>query len=130
MALKKRESKLFQRIKNNIKNIDFTRIESTTIQGIPDVNGCGNGVEFWLELKSTPDNIPVLSKFQIAWCFKRTQHGGRVFILHEALLQRQLKLYRVSCVDYKNILHLCYSLPNPVPRSRWADLADQLLGVH
>jgi hypothetical protein len=49
---------------------------------------------------------------------------------HEALSQRQLKLYRVSCVDYKNILHLCYSLPNPVPRSRWIDLADQLLGVH
>jgi hypothetical protein len=42
MALKKRESLLFQRLKQHTKNIHFTRIESSTVQGIPDVHGCGN----------------------------------------------------------------------------------------
>jgi hypothetical protein len=64
MALKKRESLLFQRLKQHTKNIHFTRIESSTVQGIPDVHGCGNGVSFWIELKSTEDSFPILSKFQ------------------------------------------------------------------
>jgi hypothetical protein len=34
MALRKRESKLFDRIKKNIKNVHFTRIESSTVNGI------------------------------------------------------------------------------------------------
>jgi hypothetical protein len=76
MALKKRESLLFQRLKQHTKNIHFTRIESSTVQGIPDVHGCGNGVSFWIELKSTEDSFPILSKFQMAWCIKpsRKEH--------------------------------------------------------
>jgi hypothetical protein len=95
MALRKRESKLFVRLRKHLKNIHFTRIESSTIQGIPDVHGCGNGVSFWIELKSTDDSFPKLSKFQQSWCFEYARHGGRVFILHQTLSQRALKLYRV-----------------------------------
>ena len=29
----------------------FVRIESNTINGIPDINACMDGIEFWLELK-------------------------------------------------------------------------------
>ena len=68
MALRKRESKLFVRLRKHLKNIYFTRIESSTIQGIPDVHGVGNGKSFWIELKSTDDSFPKLSKFQQAWC--------------------------------------------------------------
>jgi hypothetical protein len=95
MALRKRESKLFVRLRKHLKNIYFTRIESSTIQGIPDVHGCGNGVSFWIELKSTDDSFPKLSKFQQSWCFEYARHGGKVFILHQALSQRALKLYGV-----------------------------------
>jgi hypothetical protein len=42
MAVRKRESKLFDRIKKNIKNVHFTRIESSTVNGIPDVHGTGS----------------------------------------------------------------------------------------
>jgi hypothetical protein len=55
MAVRKRESKLFDRIKKNIKNVHFTRIESSTVNGIPDVHGTGSGNSFWLELKSNTD---------------------------------------------------------------------------
>ena len=40
MAVKKRESRLSQLIQKNCKNIHFTRIESKTINGIPDLNCC------------------------------------------------------------------------------------------
>lgn len=96
MALKKRESLLFQRMRKNIKKAHFTRIESSTVQGIPDVHGCIDSRSFWIEMKSTEDKFPVLSKFQMAWCYEYQRHGGNVFVLHSALSHRALKLYKVS----------------------------------
>lgn len=123
MALRKRESKLFDRVKKNIKNVHFTRIESITVNGIPDVHGVGNGKSFWLELKSNTDKFPKLDKHQIAWCYEHYRHGGRVFILYQALLEKALKLYKVAGVpnDISNLVHL-YSTPDPVPVSRWNEL--------
>jgi hypothetical protein len=80
MALKKRESLLFQRMRKHIKKAHFTRIESSTIQGIPDVHGCIDSKSFWIELKSTEDKFPILSKFQMAWCYEYQRHGGIVCI--------------------------------------------------
>ena len=65
MATKKRESKLSKLIKTNCNQIHFTRIESKTINGIPDLNGCMNGKGFWMELKSDKVKYPKLSKWQI-----------------------------------------------------------------
>jgi hypothetical protein len=133
MALKKRESLLFQRLRQHTKNIHFTRIESSTVQGIPDVHGCGNGVSFWIELKSTEDSFPILSKFQMAWCYEYARHQGKVFILHQALSQGALKLYRVSSgvdpsspISFSRSLVLVHSLPDPVPAKGWKDLQAAL----
>ena len=46
MPTKKRESKLSRLIQKNCNQIHFTRIESSTINGIPDLNGCINGNGF------------------------------------------------------------------------------------
>lgn len=134
MALKKRESLLFQRIKKHIKKIHFTRIESDTIQGIPDIHGCGSGHSFWIEMKSTEDKFPILSKFQMAWCYEYQRHGGVVFVLHQALSHRALKLYKVSGeVDpsspssFSRSLVLLYSSPDPVPSLAWRQLRMQLV---
>ena len=128
MALKKRESKLFDRLKKNIKNVHFTRIESSTINGIPDVHGTGSGHSFWLELKSNTSKFPKLDKFQIAWCYEEYRHGGRVFILYQALSQGALELYRVQGIptNSKNLV-LVHSLPDPVPVSRWDELRSFLI---
>lgn len=134
MALRKRESKLFVRLRKHLKNIHFTRIESSTIQGIPDVHGCGNGVSFWIELKSTDDSFPKLSKFQQSWCFEYARHGGRVFILHQTLSQRALKLYRVvgsqqpsSSFSFSRSLVLLKTITDPSPDAAWQDLGKVLV---
>ena len=94
MAVKKRESRLSQLIQKNCKNIHFTRIESKTINGIPDLNCSAEGVEFWMELKSDKVKYPKLSKWQISWINKRIKNGGVVIICNQTLLDRRLELYR------------------------------------
>ena len=94
MAAKNRESLLWQKIKNNIKDVFFTRIESSTINGIPDIHAVGFGKVFWIELKSDYVSYPKLNKWQIVWINKYIKAGGTVIILAEALLERRLKLYR------------------------------------
>ena len=136
MALRKRESKLFVRLCKHLKNIHFTRIESSTIQGIPDVHGVGNGKSFWIELKSTDDSFPKLSKFQQAWCYEYARYGGTVFVLHQALSHRALKLYRVvggqqpsssSSFSFSRSLVLLKTITDPSPDAAWQDLGAALL---
>ena len=91
--MKKRESKLWQRIKKNCVKPHFTRLESNTINGIPDINGCWAGHDFWIELKSDEASYPKLSKWQISWINKRVAHGGIVLICKETLSECSLKLY-------------------------------------
>jgi len=92
--MKKRESKLWQRIKKHITKPHLIRVESNTINGIPDINGCWDSKEFWIELKSDKVGYPKLSKWQISWINKRISHGGIVIICNETLLEKSLKLYR------------------------------------
>ena len=95
MALK-RESKLWKRIKNlNIKGY-FFRVESNTINGIPDVCCAMNGKVFWLELKSNDLKNYGISKWQINWHLKYQKHGGSSFFLASGVKQRGLKLLRVK----------------------------------
>lgn len=91
---KNRESLLWQKLKKNLKNFHFTRIESSTINGIPDIHGLYQGNSFWLELKSDYVSYPKLNKWQIVWINNYIKHGGKVIICNEALLERSMKLYR------------------------------------
>lgn len=122
MAVRKRESKLFDRLKKNVKNVHFTRIESSTVNGIPDVHGTGSGTSFWIELKSNKDKYPRLDKFQISWCYNEWKAGGKVFILYQTLLKSALELYKVAGVPHQENLVLVHTLPDPVPVSRWDEL--------
>ena len=49
---KTNESKLYALLKKHLKDVHFTRIESHTENGIPDVNACYNGKDIWVELKA------------------------------------------------------------------------------
>lgn len=89
--MKKRESLLWQRIKKlNLKGQIF-RIESNTINGIPDIYWLINGKSKWIELKSNSGNNVGLSKYQINWHLKHFQNHGQSFILREILSQREAK---------------------------------------
>jgi len=93
---KTNESKLYNLIRKTIKTAHFTRIESYTINGIPDLNCVYKGQEFWLELKANDIKNCNLSKYQINWILQHQQYGGIVFILNKPLSQSCLKLYRLE----------------------------------
>ena len=125
--MKKRESKLWQRIKKNITKPHLIRVESNTINGIPDINGCWNGKEFWLELKSDKVGYPKLSKWQIAWINKRIKHGGIVIICNETLSERAVQLYRpLSAITDARLLKPRCSFSSPV---HWPSFQEALWGL-
>jgi hypothetical protein len=62
--------------------LDYQRIETgSTGRGIPDVNYCHQGGEFWVELKIVKGRSIDLSPEQVAWHFRRTRAGGKTFII-------------------------------------------------
>ena len=88
------ESLLWQRTKKGLTECFLTRIESSTINGIPDIHAVMKNEVFWIELKSDSLSFPKLNKWQIVWINKYIMAGGKVIILKETPLQRVLKLYR------------------------------------
>ena len=128
--MKKRESKLWQRIKKHITKPHLIRVESNTINGIPDINGCWSGKEFWLELKSDKVGYPKLSKWQISWINKRIKHGGIVIICDETLSERKLKLYRpLSAFTDPRTLKPRFSFSFPVHWPVFQDALWELLDL-
>tara|TARA_A100001515_G_scaffold47868_1_gene37836 strand:+ start:310 stop:633 length:324 start_codon:yes stop_codon:yes gene_type:complete len=74
----------------------LVRIENKAGPGVPDVNGCYKGLEFWIELKVIKGNSLRLSKFQKAWIYERTKSGGKVFVLARPLKGSVLKVFEGS----------------------------------
>jgi len=93
---KTKESNLYNLIKTTIKNAHFTRLESNTINGIPDLYCAYKGRTFWLELKANNIKNCNLSKYQINWILKHQRHGGIVYILNKSIKQGRLKLYTLE----------------------------------
>ena len=93
--MKKRESLLWAKIKKLKLIGQIFRIESNTINGIPDVYYICEGKSIWVELKSNEVKNLGLSKYQINWHIEHQIHGGKSFILQETLTQGLLKLYKV-----------------------------------
>ena len=94
MSNKNGESRLWQKVKKGLTDCFLTRIESSTINGVPDIHAVGEGFVFWIELKSDDTDFPKLNKWQIVWINKYVKAGGSVIIFKETPLQRSLKLYR------------------------------------
>ena len=105
------ESQLWQKI-NTLQKTQklwhFTRIESATIRGIPDLNCLIDGCEFWLELKSKESKNLGLSKYQINWHLEHFKNGGQSFILREDLSQRSSKNLQIFVVREPRTLVLKY----------------------
>jgi hypothetical protein len=107
--MKKSESLLWQRIKKlNLKGQIF-RIESTTINGIPDVYWLINNKSIWIELKSNDVKNLGLSKYQINWHLTHFKNGGTSFILREDLSQRTLPEYQLFVVREPRTVVRAYS---------------------
>jgi len=66
--------------------------------GVPDVNGCAKGKEFWVELKEIHSgNKLTLRPMQISWLAKRASYGGQVFVM--ARKNDEIKLYHIDSLS-------------------------------
>ena len=87
----KPERKLYEKLKRNVPQISWIRLENLSLSGTPDLLGCNDsGTFFTVELKVTKSNKVRLSPHQIAFHVK---HPKNTFILVEHLGQRSLKLF-------------------------------------
>ena len=119
MTIKAQEARLWQKVKKNLTKFHLTRIESSTINGIPDIHAANHDHVFWIELKSDEANYPKLNKWQIVWINKYIKAGGKVIILDETLSKRSLKLYKPVSVftDPRSLEPRCsFSAPFNWPR--------------
>ena len=119
--MKNTEKKIWNKLNQFQKTRErtfFTKIESPTINGIPDVHGIIDGYVFWLELKANEVKNCNLSKFQINWHIKHRQVGGKSFILNFHASQCALKLLEVH--DSRAV-HLIAEFPDV------ADVFDEKL---
>tara|TARA_Y100001938_G_scaffold57172_1_gene79708 strand:- start:60 stop:461 length:402 start_codon:yes stop_codon:yes gene_type:complete len=129
MTIKAQESRLWQKVKKNLTNFYLTRIESSTINGIPDIHAANHDHVFWIELKSDEFNYPKLNKWQIVWINKYIKVGGKIIIFKETLSKRSLKLYRPvsSFTDPRSLVSFAsFSFPLQWPTIQ-RDLQTELL---
>ncbi len=126
-----KEKNLWLLLRKNLPQIHFQRIETgMTGAGVPDVNGCGKGKEFWIELKEIhAGNKLTLRPMQISWLAKRASHGGQVFVM--ARKNNEIKLYHIdSLTGIKDLVKEGYSsrslLTLEIPYD-WGALATALL---
>ena len=92
--LRKPEAKFWQLLKKNLPQISWTRIETRTIQGFPDLVGCFPSCGFFTaELKVIYSNKLKITPHQIAWNLQHHLKGGKCFIIATTLEQSTIKIY-------------------------------------
>ena len=93
-----KESLRWKQLRDNLPKVHWQRIETgITGAGVPDVNGCLDGKEVWVELKRVKGRQIGLRPMQIAWLATRTKYGGRYYVL--AKKDKTIKLYSVDSLE-------------------------------
>ena len=88
------ERKLYQKVKNNFKDISLIRLENNSLLGTPDLLGYNNSGHFFtIELKVTSGNKIKFSPHQISF---HVRHPHNTFIMVQALGPGTVKLFRGS----------------------------------
>ena len=92
------EVKFWKYIKDHLPG-DVIRVENAADPGTPDVNGCIEGREYWIELKVCTNKIKVvkpestLKDSQIVWHLNRGLQKGSIFLLIRYPMQKMILLY-------------------------------------
>lgn len=88
------DAHLRQLFPRHLSQVHFVAVETGgTGRGIPDLNGCFNGIEFWIELKRARYWRIDISAEQCAWAERRLRAGGRVFVAVRRQSERVDELY-------------------------------------
>lgn len=114
-----RESQLWQRTRQGGialrkcgYQVDLARIENQAVSGHPDVEGCIDGQQIWIELKScsrpkraTSKVRPKLRPSQDIWHLKRHRAGSRhAFVLMQVGEGADAALYLIPGKMYPHIV--------------------------
>ena len=98
------ETKFYQEIKRKLSDISWTRLETLSTLGTPDVLGCNSsGHVFTGELKVTKSKKIKFSPHQIAF---HTRHPHNTFIMVKALGPLPKNTFSVSMYRGSRILEL------------------------
>lgn len=83
--------------------VDYSRIESPSTPGIPDINYCIKGREFWIEckVKHKDQSRNQLKPNQKAWHKRRTLAGGNVFVLRYSVSENITRLIKNEEMIYE-----------------------------
>lgn len=76
-----KEAQLWVLIRSKLPG-HLQRIENLVSPGAPDLNGCYQGVEVWVELKVAKGKWIHFRNSQLAWFAKRLSTGGNVKVLY------------------------------------------------
>lgn len=93
----KSDRNLNQIWRQHLPRVHWQRVEVGLIAaGVPDLNGCHSGCEFWIENKWTKTNKVSISPEQCAWLAQRTRAGGRTFV---AVRLARVKSVKLAAMD-------------------------------
>lgn len=104
MSSPSRETSLWQWLKKAIPlykyKLHMNRVENSVMTGMPDVEGCLLGKQFWIELKvvGAPARMhtlikPTFQPSQLPWLRRRALAGGRAFVLLQVGSGRRARRY-------------------------------------
>ena len=104
----KPETKFWKKLKSLTPEIHWTRMESLSSPGVPDLHGLfptmwDYSISFWAELKCNSMKKVHLTPRQISWNDSYYKGGGNNFILVENLSNRGLYIYSGSAVKELSI---------------------------
>ena len=129
------DGRLRQLFKQHMPDFDWQAIETTIGRGIPDLNGCIDGQEIWVEQKLTKGRRVTVTPEQVGWIERRLRHGGKVFIAVRRMVGKEDELYLVhghharalSLGAWPETLCLDFWTNGPA-HWNWRDVKDILLG--
>jgi hypothetical protein len=121
------ERNLWLQLKRNTPGVVWTRIESTTALGIPDLHGFFRRC-FWVELKIIKNNKINFSAHQIAWINRHITLGAPVFVLARDPRAKVIKLFSGSIVRSPHTVDKVPSLVSIPARPKLLDW-EQVLGL-
>lgn len=109
-------------------DLDLSRVENLVQSGMPDVEGCLNGSQFWIELKVVKGKNVLRAAFrpaQVPWMRRRWAAGGRTFALLQVDAGPKARRYLVAApllgqfvdapFDEGHLLDAAINPPNILP---------------
>jgi hypothetical protein len=93
----KRDGGLRGLFRQYLPEFHWTTIETGSVEGgVPDMNGCFNGIELWCEMKLATGYAVEIRPQQVGWMLRRVRCGGRVFIAVRQRRKREDNLFLFS----------------------------------